>query len=122
MTPRGCIIVMLEVGLIKMLTQFQVINGESSYHILLGHPGVHLHQCVPSTLHQCVKSSFKRKDIEILATKAPFDASEAHLVDTAMFEEVVLPGVNFMQPKERIWLKAGGGKEKMTPRRTPHPA
>ena len=86
--PKGCIIVMLEVGPIQAPTRLQLIDGAPSYHILLGRPWIYL--------HQCVKSSFRGKDIEIPATKAPFDALEAHLVDAAMFNEFAPSRVNVM--------------------------
>ena len=90
--------------LIKTPNKFQVVNGVPSYHILLGRQWLHLHQCVPSTWHQCVKSRFRGRDIEIPATKALFDASEAHSIDASMFDELAPPGVNVMHPSERVQL------------------
>ena len=112
--------VMLEVGHIKPFTKFQVIDGKPSYHILLGHPWIHLHHNVPSTWHQCVKSSFRGKDIEVLVITAPFDASEAHLVDATMFDEFTMPKINAMQLRERVQLKASRGKENVTAVKMPH--
>ncbi|RYQ91924.1 hypothetical protein Ahy_B09g097989 [Arachis hypogaea] len=66
---KGCVNVVLEIGPIKTNNKFHVVDGNSSYHILLG-----------------------RKDISILATVTPFDAGEAHLVDTSFYEELVLLG------------------------------
>ena len=57
---------------------------------------------MPSTWHQCVKSSFRKKDIEIPTTKAPFDALEAHLIDARMFDEFAPLGVNVMCPNEKV--------------------
>ena len=110
--PRGFIVVMLEVRPIKMPNKFQVVDGEPSYHILLGCPWLHLHQCVPSTWHQCIKSSFKGKDIEIPITKAPFDTSEAHLIDAGMFDELAPQGINEMHLCEKVQLGTKKGKEK----------
>ena len=51
MAPRRFIVVMLEVRPIKTPNKFQVVDEEPSYHILLGCPWLHLHQCVTSTWH-----------------------------------------------------------------------
>ncbi|KAJ1382881.1 Aspartic peptidase domain superfamily [Sesbania bispinosa] len=82
----------LEVGPLKTVNVFQVVDGDASYHLLLGRPWIHLHQCVPSTLHQCVKSNFKGKEIEIPGVKVPFEATEAHLIDASLFDEMAPPG------------------------------
>ncbi|KAL4305618.1 hypothetical protein AHAS_Ahas16G0096300 [Arachis hypogaea] len=95
---RGCVNVVLEVGPIKTNNKFHVVDGSSSYHILLGRPWIHLHQCVPSSWHQCIKSSWIGKDISISATVTPFDKGEAHLVDASFYEELALPGVNKVRP------------------------
>ena len=118
---RGFIVVMLEVGPIKTPNKFQVVDGEPSYHILLGHPWLHLHQCVSLTWHQYVKSNFMSKDIEIPTTKAPFGASEVHLIDARMFDELAPPGVNVMSPSERIQLGTRKGKEKVDLNIVVHP-
>ena len=82
---------------------------------------MHLHQCVPSTWHKCVKSSFRGIDIEILTTKAPFDASEAHLIDAGMFDELAPPGVNVMHPSERAQLGTKREKGKVELETITHP-
>ncbi|KAJ1403359.1 Aspartic peptidase domain superfamily [Sesbania bispinosa] len=61
----GCVNVVLELGPIKTVNTFHIVERDPSYHLLLSRPWIHLHQCVPSTLHQCIKSNFKGKDIEI---------------------------------------------------------
>ncbi|KAL4275338.1 hypothetical protein AHAS_Ahas20G0097200 [Arachis hypogaea] len=80
--------------------KFHVVDGSSSYHILLGRPWIHLHRCDPSSWHQCIKSSWKGKEISISATVTPFDAGEAHLVDANFYEELALPRVNKIRP---VW-------------------
>ncbi|XP_016167871.1 uncharacterized protein LOC107610323 [Arachis ipaensis] len=46
---RGYVNTVLEVGPIKTNNKFHVVDGSSSYHILLGRPWIHLHRCVPSS-------------------------------------------------------------------------
>ncbi|KAJ1409568.1 S-locus glycoprotein domain [Sesbania bispinosa] len=89
---KGCVSAVLEVGPIRTINIFQVVDGDPSYHLLLGRPWIHLHQCIPSTLHQCIKSSFKGKEIKIPGVLDPFEASEAHLIDASLFDEVASPG------------------------------
>ncbi|KAJ1407887.1 Aspartic peptidase domain superfamily [Sesbania bispinosa] len=89
---RGCVNAVLEVGPIKTVNTFQVVDGDPGYHLLLGRPWIHLHQCIPSTLHQCIKSNFRGREIEIPSVTAPFEAREAHLIDASLFNELAPPG------------------------------
>ncbi|RYQ85669.1 hypothetical protein Ahy_B10g105248 [Arachis hypogaea] len=102
---RGCVNAVLEVGPIKTNNKFHVVDGSSSYHILLGRLWIHLHRCVPSSWHQCIKSSWRGKDISISATVTPFDAGEAHLVDASFYEELALPGVNKIRPVQECTIE-----------------
>ncbi|RYR54310.1 hypothetical protein Ahy_A06g029566 [Arachis hypogaea] len=101
---RGCVNAVLEVGPIKTNNKFHVVDGSSSYHILLGRPWIHLHRCVPSSWHQCIKSSWRKKDISISATITPFDAGEAHLMDASFYEQLPLPGVNKIRPVQEYTI------------------
>ncbi len=87
-TKKGYVNVNLEVGPIKSPTRFHVIDAETSYHILLGRPWLHTHSCVPSTLHLCLKSRWKNKDIEIPASRTPGDPNEAHIAEAVFFDEL----------------------------------
>ncbi|RYQ79557.1 hypothetical protein Ahy_Scaffold5g107790 [Arachis hypogaea] len=60
----------------------------------------HIQKEVARVLIGCIKSSWRGKDISILATVTPFDAGEAHLVDASFYEELALPGVNKIRP---VW-------------------
>ncbi|KAI4353789.1 hypothetical protein L6164_002716 [Bauhinia variegata] len=62
----GTIVVSLAIGPIKTSNVFQEVEESSNYHVLLGSLWIHAHNCVPSTLYQCIKSSFKGKDIEFM--------------------------------------------------------
>ncbi|KAJ1388292.1 Aspartic peptidase domain superfamily [Sesbania bispinosa] len=101
----GRVHAVLEVGPIKIVNVFQVIDGDSSYHLLLGRPWIHLQQCVPSTLYQCVKSNFRGKEIEIPGVKAPFEASESHLIDASLFDEMAPPGSSQLKTERGILLR-----------------
>ncbi|KAJ1412755.1 hypothetical protein SESBI_20189 [Sesbania bispinosa] len=83
-------------------------GGDSSYHLLLGRPWIHLHQCVPSTLHQYIKSNFKGRDIEIPGVRAPFEANEAHLIDASLFDEVAPPGSSAIETRMEVPLQERG--------------
>ncbi|KAI4347823.1 hypothetical protein L6164_008602 [Bauhinia variegata] len=48
----------------------------ASYHILLGRSWMHSHICIPSTLHQCVNSYYRGRDVEIPTTRALFDETK----------------------------------------------
>ncbi|KAJ1397782.1 hypothetical protein SESBI_31574 [Sesbania bispinosa] len=74
-----------------------VVESLGRVHVVLE---IHLHQCVPSTLHQCVKSNFKGKEIEIPGVKAPFEASEAHLIDASLFDEMAPPGSSQLRTEQ----------------------
>ncbi|KAJ1390990.1 Ribonuclease H superfamily [Sesbania bispinosa] len=89
---KGCVSAVLEVGPIRTVNVFQVVDGDPNYHLLLGRPWIHLHQCIPSTLHLCIKSNFKGKQIQIPGVIDPFEASEAHLINASLFDEVAPPG------------------------------
>ncbi|KAJ1377126.1 Ribonuclease H domain [Sesbania bispinosa] len=74
-----------------------------------GRPWIHLHQCVPSTLHQCIKSNFRGKEIEIPGVKAPFEATESHLIDATLFDDVAPPGSSQLRTEQGILLREVNG-------------
>ena len=47
----GHVQLVLRVGPIVALTQFQVMNTEAPYHVLLGRPWLHKHKLVSFTYH-----------------------------------------------------------------------
>ncbi|KAJ1438452.1 Ribonuclease H domain [Sesbania bispinosa] len=101
---RGCVNAVLEVGPIRTINVFQVVDSDPSYHMLLGQPWIHLHQCIPSTLHQCIKSNFKGKEIEIPRAIDPFEVTEAHLIDASLFDEVAPPGSGRIVKEHHVLL------------------
>ncbi|KAJ1406580.1 Aspartic peptidase domain superfamily [Sesbania bispinosa] len=110
---RGCVNAVLEVGPIKTVNTFQVVDGDPSYHLLLGCPWIHLHQCIPSTLHQCIKSDFRGREIEIPGVTAPFEAKETHLIDASLFNELAPPGSSRLHREQHVSL----GGERVTQER-----
>jgi hypothetical protein len=85
---KGHIQLVLKVGPIVALTRFHVVDSVVPYHILLGRPWLHKHQLIPSTYHQCVKGRLNGKPIRIAANSTPFDQSESHFVETALYNEI----------------------------------
>uniref|UniRef100_A0A2N9EJ59 Integrase catalytic domain-containing protein n=1 Tax=Fagus sylvatica TaxID=28930 RepID=A0A2N9EJ59_FAGSY len=89
---KGHIQLVLKVGPIVALTRFHVVDSVIPYHILLGRPWLHKHQLIPSTYHQCVKGRLNGKPIRIAANSIPFDQSESHFVEAALYDEITPAG------------------------------
>uniref|UniRef100_A0A2N9EWH9 Retrotransposon gag domain-containing protein n=1 Tax=Fagus sylvatica TaxID=28930 RepID=A0A2N9EWH9_FAGSY len=89
---KGHIQLVLKVGPVVAFTRFHVVDSVVPYHILLGRPWLHKHQLIPSTYHQCVKGRLNGKPIRIAANSAPFDQSESHFVEAALYDEVTPAG------------------------------
>jgi hypothetical protein len=89
---KGHIQLVLKVGPIVALTRFHVVDSVVPYHILLGRPWLHKHHLIPSTYHQCVKGRLNGKPIRIAANPTPFDQSESHFVEAALYDEVTPAG------------------------------
>ena len=70
----------LEIKPIKTLNKFSVIDDNPNYFILLARPWLHKNNCICSMLHQCVKTTFKGKSIELFIIKAPFNEDNAHII------------------------------------------
>ena len=52
----GHVSVDLKVGAIRAPTLMHVMEGSTSYHIILGHPWMKVYKVVASTYHLCVKA------------------------------------------------------------------
>uniref|UniRef100_A0A2N9J9P3 RNA-directed DNA polymerase n=1 Tax=Fagus sylvatica TaxID=28930 RepID=A0A2N9J9P3_FAGSY len=89
---KGHIQLVLKVGPIVAFTRFHVVDSVVPYHILLGRPWLHKHQLIPSTYHQCVKGRLNGKPIRIATNSAPFDQSESHFVEAALYDEITPAG------------------------------
>uniref|UniRef100_A0A2N9HPJ3 Reverse transcriptase n=1 Tax=Fagus sylvatica TaxID=28930 RepID=A0A2N9HPJ3_FAGSY len=88
----GHVQLVLKVGPIVALTRFHVVNAETPYHVLLGRPWLHKHKLVSSTYHQCVKGRLNGKPIRIAANSCPFDQTEAHFVEAALYDDLSIHG------------------------------
>uniref|UniRef100_A0A2N9H4E1 Uncharacterized protein n=1 Tax=Fagus sylvatica TaxID=28930 RepID=A0A2N9H4E1_FAGSY len=88
----GHVQLVLKVGPIVALTRFHVVNAETPYHVLLGRPWLHKHKLVSSTYHQCVKGRLNGKPIRIAANSCPFDQTEAHFVEAALYDDFASTG------------------------------
>uniref|UniRef100_A0A2N9FCN2 Uncharacterized protein n=1 Tax=Fagus sylvatica TaxID=28930 RepID=A0A2N9FCN2_FAGSY len=88
----GHVQLVLKVGPIVALTRFHVVNAETPYHVLLGRPWLHKHKLVSSTYHQCVKGRLNGKPIHIAANSCPFDQTEAHFVEAALYDDLASTG------------------------------
>uniref|UniRef100_A0A2N9GLY1 Integrase catalytic domain-containing protein n=1 Tax=Fagus sylvatica TaxID=28930 RepID=A0A2N9GLY1_FAGSY len=61
---------------------------EVPYHVLLGRPWLHKHKLISSTYHQCIKGRLNGKPIRIAANPSPFDQTEAHFIEAALYDEL----------------------------------
>ena len=109
MLSKVVVAINLEVGLIKSYNEFKIIDGIPIYHTLLGRPWIYLHQCVSSTLHHCVRFNYIGRDIEMHATKASFEATEAYLINAHLFEDVASLGLSNIRKEENLRLCLGKG-------------
>jgi hypothetical protein len=82
----------LRVRPIVALTRFHVVNAEAPYYVLLGRPWLHKHKLVSSAYHQCVKGRLNGKPIRIAANSSPFDQTEAHFVEVALYDDLTSTG------------------------------
>ena len=65
---------------------FHVINGKTTYNMLLRRPWIHGNGIVPSTLHQCFKflqNGIKKVNVDL----KPFAETEAHFADAKFYVE-----------------------------------
>jgi hypothetical protein len=94
----GHIQLVLKVGPIVALTRFHVVNSEVPYHVLLGRPWLHKHKLISSTYHQCVKGRLNGKPIRIAANPSPFDQTEAHFIEAALYDELSAEEPSIIKP------------------------
>ncbi|XP_070026326.1 uncharacterized protein [Nicotiana sylvestris] len=61
----GDIMLELTIGPVEFTMEFQVLDVDISYNLLLGRPWIHVAKAVPSSLHQMVKFELDRKEIVV---------------------------------------------------------
>ena len=74
------------------------MNSEVPYHALLGRPWLHKHKLISSTYHQCVKGRLNGKPIRIAANPSPFDQTEAHFIEAALYEKLSAEEPSIIKP------------------------
>ena len=71
-----------------------VMEEDTSYHLILGHPWLKAYQAVVFTYHQCVKAIWRNRQVVIEATWMPFDRVELHFAETTLYQEYEPEGEN----------------------------
>ncbi|KAL2525140.1 Uncharacterized protein Adt_10194 [Abeliophyllum distichum] len=95
----------ITVETITKTTIFFVIDGPTSYNILLGRDWIHGNRCIPSSLHQCLVFWNDKGEAEVVqADHRPFVA-EANSVEKFMYEENYGP-VRVVQKGEETQIVA----------------
>ena len=94
----GHIQLVLRVGPIVALTRFHVVNSEVPYYVLLGRPWLHKHKLISSTYHQCIKGRLNGKPIRITANPLPFDQTEAHFIEAALYDKLSVEEPPIIKP------------------------
>ena len=51
----GILIITLSIGPVVFDVEFYIVDLEPTFNLLLGHPWLHKHQVIPSTLHCMIK-------------------------------------------------------------------
>ncbi|XP_074314028.1 uncharacterized protein LOC141649233 [Silene latifolia] len=82
----GMIRVNLTMGDLSSNTLFHVIDGKTSFKLLLGRPWKHENGVVASTLHQCLKY-YRGGEKKIDGDAKPFSKVESFFADAKFFEE-----------------------------------
>ena len=93
---------------IRAPTVMHVMEGNTSYHIILGCPWLKAYKVVASTYHQCVKAIWRNKQVVIEAIKMPFDRAELHFAEVALYQEYEPESENRILPFNPIALQAEG--------------
>ncbi|XP_074278402.1 uncharacterized protein LOC141601993 [Silene latifolia] len=82
----GMICVNLTMGDLSSDTLFHVMDGKTSFKLLLGRPWKHENGVVASTLHQCLKY-YRGGERKIDGDAEPFSKVDSFFADTKFFEE-----------------------------------
>uniref|UniRef100_A0A2N9HC24 Integrase catalytic domain-containing protein n=1 Tax=Fagus sylvatica TaxID=28930 RepID=A0A2N9HC24_FAGSY len=73
-------------------------GGAAEY--TMGHiqPWLHKHKLISSTYHQCIKGRLNGKPIRIAANPSPFDQTEAHFIEAALYDELSTEEPSIIKP------------------------
>ena len=95
----------LRVRPIRTPTLMHVMEGSTSYHIILGHLWLKVYNAVTFTYHQCVKAVLRNREVVIEATKMPFDRTELHFARATLYQEYEPKDENKILPFNSIALQ-----------------
>ena len=70
------------------------MDGDNSYHVILGRPWLKAHKVMASTYHQCLKAVWRGRPMTIKATRMPYDKGELHYVEVALYQKFKPEGEN----------------------------
>ena len=85
-SAKGVMPLDVTVGTITKTTVFFVIDGPTSYNVLLGRDWIHGNRCIPSSLHQCLVFWNDKGEAEVVqADHRPF-VTEANSIEKFMYE------------------------------------
>ncbi|KAL0456038.1 UNVERIFIED_CONTAM: hypothetical protein Slati_0943000 [Sesamum latifolium] len=79
---------------------FHVIDGKTSYNMLLGRPWLHENSVVPSTWHQCFKYCRNGTVRKVLGDSKSFTEAESHFADAKYYIEDATKGKEVLLPEE----------------------
>ena len=88
----------LRVRPIQAHTLMHVMEGNTSYHIILGRPWLKAYKVVASTYHQCLKAVWRNRQMVIKATRMPFNRVKLHFAEAALYQEYEPNGKNIILP------------------------
>ena len=71
-----------------------VMEGSTSYHIILGRPWLKAYKVVAFIYHQCVKAVWRNRQVVIEATRMPFDRAKFHFAEVALYQDYELEDEN----------------------------
>ena len=81
-----------------------VMEGNTSYHIILGCPWLKAYKFVASIYHQCVKAVWRNRQVVIGATRMSFDRVELHFAEAGLYQDYEPDGENKILPFNPIAL------------------
>ncbi|CAL8087855.1 unnamed protein product [Prunus armeniaca] len=83
-----------DVGPIRSLTKFYVVDVDVAYHALLSRPWLNKHKLVVSTYHQYMNGRIGLRPLRIPGNQAPFNKNEAHYSEAEFYTECIGAGRN----------------------------
>ncbi|KAL2500186.1 Uncharacterized protein Adt_25736 [Abeliophyllum distichum] len=85
-SAKGVMPLDITVGTITKTTVFFVIDGPTSYNVLLGRDWIHGNRCIPSSLHQCLVFWNDKGEAEVVQTNHRPFVAKVNSVERFMYE------------------------------------